>query len=176
MDTSILASIGKLIQPIFTPLGFGSQLGENGWVFAVAAITGLIAKEDVIATFGTLALSLGAVLTETQLEGGVDQVAFLIQATNATVPALIAFIAFNMLTIPCFAAVATAKGEIGEGKFKWTLLFWIVVSFLVSSMVYTIGEWAWTAAIWAVAVAAVTVGIALYNKVMDKKERALLKK
>jgi len=43
-------------------------------------------------------------------------------------------------------------------------------------MVYTIGEWAWTAAIWAVAVAAVTVGIALYNKVMDKKERALLKK
>lgn len=176
MDTSILASIGKLIQPIFTPLGFGSQLGENGWVFAVAAITGLIAKEDVIATFGTLALSLGAVLTETQLEGGVDQVAFLIQATDATVPALIAFIAFNMLTIPCFAAVATAKGEIGEGKFKWTLLFWIVVSFLVSSMVYTIGEWAWTAAIWAVAVAAVTVGIALYNKVMDKKERALLKK
>lgn len=176
MDTSILASIGKLIQPIFTPLGFGSQLGENGWVFAVAAITGLIAKEDVIATFGTLALSLGAVLTEAQLEGGVDQVAFLIQATNATVPALIAFIAFNMLTIPCFAAVATAKGEIGEGKFKWTLLFWIVVSYLVSSMVYTIGEWTWTAAIWVVVAAAVTVGIALYNKAMDKKERTLLKK
>ncbi len=176
MDTSILASVGKLIQPIFTPLGFGSQLNANGWVFAVAAITGLIAKEDVIATFGTLALSLGAVLSESQLEGGIDQVAFLIEATNIGVPALIAFIAFNMLTIPCFAAVATAKGEVGKGKFKWTLLFWIVVSCLASSMVYTIGEWWWTAFIWSAVAVVVGVGISLYNKKMDKREQPLYKR
>lgn len=170
MDVSILASIGKLIQPIFTPLGFGSQLNSNGWVFAVAAILGLIAKEDVIAAFGSLAACLGAVLTEAQLESGIDQVAFLIGATNITVPALISFIAFNMLTIPCFAAVATARGEIGKGKFKWTLLFWIFTSFLVSSIVYTVGEWAWTVVIWAVVAAAVVVGIVMYNKYMNKKE------
>ena len=170
MDVSILASIGKLIQPIFTPLGFGSQLNSNGWVFAVAAILGLIAKEDVIAAFGSLAACLGAVLTEAQLESGIAQVAFLIGATNITVPALISFIAFNMLTIPCFAAVATARGEIGKNKFKWTLLFWIFTSFLVSSIVYTVGEWAWTVVIWAVVAAAVVVGIVMYNKYMNKKE------
>ncbi|MDE7296217.1 MAG: ferrous iron transporter B, partial [Clostridia bacterium] len=58
MNESILGSIGMLIQPLFTPLGFGSQLGASGWVFAVAALTGLVAKENVIATFGTLAASV----------------------------------------------------------------------------------------------------------------------
>ncbi|MBO5775920.1 MAG: ferrous iron transporter B, partial [Clostridia bacterium] len=53
IDESILAGIGGLIQPLFTPLGFGSQLGTWGGVFAVGAITGLIAKENVVATFGT---------------------------------------------------------------------------------------------------------------------------
>ena len=60
IDESILAGIGGLIQPVFTPLGFGSQLGAMGWVFAVGAITGLIAKENVIATFGTLAACIVA--------------------------------------------------------------------------------------------------------------------
>jgi len=169
MDQSILASIGKLIQPLFTPLGFGSQLSASGWVFAVAAITGLIAKEDVIATFGTLAACLIAGF-EMQDEG-VSAVFILIRETGVTIPALIAFIAFNMLTIPCFAAVATAKGEIGKEKFKWTLLFWIVTSYLVSCMVYTIGEFWWTSFIWAAAAAIVTVGIVLYNKKADKKAK-----
>ncbi len=173
MNESILASIGKLIQPLFTPLGFGSQLNHNGWVFAVAAITGLIAKEDVIATFGTLAMSLGAVLTETQIEGGVAQVAYLIGETGVGIPALIAFIAFNMLTIPCFASVATAKGELGKGKFRWTLLFWITVSYLVSAMVYTVGEWWWTALIWLIVGATAVVGVIVHNKRTDK--RAMLK-
>jgi uncharacterized membrane protein len=75
-----------------------------------------------------------------------------------------------MLTIPCFAAVATARAEIGKNKFKWTLLFWIFVSFLVSSIVYTVGEWAWTVAIWAVVAVVAVVGIVLYNKHMNKKE------
>ncbi len=170
MDTSILASIGKLIQPIFTPLGFGSQLNEKGWVFAVAAITGLIAKEDVIATFGTLAVSLGAKLSEAQLESGVAQVEYLIKATGVGVPALIAFIAFNMLTVPCFAAVAAARGEIGKGKFKWTLLFWITVSFLASTIVYTVGEFVWPVAVWLVVAAVAVVGIVFYNKYADKKD------
>ena len=175
MDTSILASLGKLIQPIFTPLGFGAQLNANGWVFAVAAITGLIAKEDVIATFGTLAACVSAGFLGAT-EEGIYEVGVMINATGIGVPALIAFIAFNMLTIPCFAAVAAARGEIGKGKFKWTLLFWIVTSFLVSSIVYTIGEWWWTSFVWAAVVVFAVVGIVAYNKYADKKEKTLLHK
>ena len=173
MDTSILASVGKLIQPIFTPLGFGGQLNSNGWVFAVAAITGLIAKEDVIATFGTLAACIAASFAGAT-EEGIYEVTVMIQETGIGVPALIAFIAFNMLTIPCFAAVAAAKGEIGKGKFKWTLLFWIVTSYLVSSIVYTVGEFVWPIAIWLALAVVAFIGIVWYNKKADQK--ALYKK
>ena len=171
MDESILASLGKLIQPLFTPLGFGSQLNSNGWVFAVAAITGLIAKEDVIATFGTLAACLiSGFEISGAYEEGVQEVMVMITQTGVSVSALIAFIAFNMLTIPCFAAVAAAKGEIGKGKFKWTLLFWIFTSYLVSAIVYTVGEFVWPIAIWIVLAMLVTVAIVLYNKKQDKKK------
>ncbi len=163
IDQSILAGIGGLIQPLFTPLGFGSQLGSMGWVFAVGAITGLIAKENVIATFGTLAACIVAGFEGT--EEGIAEVAVMIQATGANVPAMISFIVFNMTTIPCFAAVAAAKGELGsKKKFTYTLIFWIVTSYLVSSMIYLIGSWWWTVfifvAVWAVAI----VAIILYNK------------
>ena len=178
MDKSILASLGKLIQPIFTPLGFGSQLNTNGWVFAVAAITGLIAKEDVIATFGTLAACIGGVIAETEIEGA-GEVAAIIAKTGVTIPALIAFIAFNMLTIPCFAAVAAAKGEIGKGKFRQTLFFWIFTSFVVSSIVFCFGSMLATWSTWSVlasiawlAVGVLSIiGIAWYNRYMDKKEQ-----
>ena len=174
MDQSILASIGQFVMPLFTPLGFGSQLTSWGWVFAVAAVTGLIAKEDVLATFATLAACTGITVAG-GLEEGVGEVMAMIQVTEIGIPALISFIAFNMLTIPCFAAAATAKAEVGKGKFRWTLLFWVVTSYVVSSMVYTIGEWAWTAIIWAIVAAVVVAGIALYNKSAAKKE-ALQKK
>ena len=170
MDTSILASLGKLIQPFFTPLGFGAQLSADGWVFAVAAITGLIAKEDVIATFGVLAACISSGFLGAT-EDGIYEVGVMIAETGITIPALVSFIAFNMLTIPCFAAVAAAKGELGKGKFRWTLLFWLATSYIVSSMVYTIGEWWWTALIWAAIAAVVVLGIILYNKFMDKKEK-----
>ncbi|MDE7395921.1 MAG: ferrous iron transporter B [Clostridiales bacterium] len=173
MNESILAQIGKLIQPIFTPLGFGKQIGAYGWVFAVAAITGLIAKENVIATFGTLGACLiaiganvGGVTADTLLadEEGITSAIAMVQATGITIPALLAFIAFNMTTIPCFAAVATAKAELGKGRFVGTLVFWLVASYIIAAVVYTIGSWWWTAFIWA-AVAAVTVTlIVLRNK------------
>jgi len=162
MQTSILASIGQLIQPIFTPLGFGSQLGAAaGWVFAVAAITGLIAKENVIATFSVLAAMFVAGFEGT--EEGVAEAVVLISNTGITVPALISFIAFNMLTIPCFAACATAKAELPKGKFKWTLLFWVVTSYFVSAMIYTVGSWWWTLFIWLAVIAVIVTFIVLRN-------------
>ena len=147
VEDSILGSIGQLIQPLFTPLGFGSQLTSIGWIFAVAAITGLIAKENVIATF----ISLGAVAVAFLNSGAVDPSVIeaieadedgitatvaMIHATGITWQGCISFIAFNMLTIPCFAACATAKAELPKGKFKWTLLFWVVTSFIGSAFVY----------------------------------------
>ena len=147
VEDSILGSIGQLIQPLFTPLGFGSQLTSIGWIFAVAAITGLIAKENVIVTF----ISLGAVAVAFLNSGAVDPsiieaieadedgitaTVAMIHATGITWQGCISFIAFNMLTIPCFAACATAKAELPKGKFKWTLLFWIVTSFIGSAFVY----------------------------------------
>ena len=170
MQSSILASIGMFLQPVFTPLGFGSQLGQFGWVFAVAAITGLIAKENVIATFTTLALCIGAYAGE-GTEEGIEELTGLINiimgdtgiSRGEFIAALIAFIAFNMTTIPCFAACATAKAELPKGKFKWTLLFWVATSYVVSSMIYTIGAYVWPLAIWVVIIAAVTALIVLKN-------------
>lgn len=163
MNLSILAGIGQLVQPIFTPLGFGSQLGSWGWVFVVAAVSGLIAKENVIATFGTLAACIVAGFEGG--EEGLEAVVTMIQATGITIPALIAFIAFNMLTIPCFAAVATAKAELPSKKsYRYTLLFWIVTSYLVATAIYLIGSWWWTSLIFLALFAAAIALIILNNK------------
>jgi len=171
INESILAGISQLVQPLFTPLGFGSQLGQYGWVFVVAAVAGLIAKENVIATFATLASCLVAMANlnigglDLAAEEGIDAVQAMILATGISVPALIAFIAFNMTTIPCFAAVGTAKAELGDKKrFNGTLIFWIASSYVISAMVYTIGSWWWTTFIWAAVAAAVTCFIIFRNK------------
>lgn len=172
MESSILAGLGKLVQPLFTPLGFGSQLGATGWVFVVAAITGLIAKENVIATFGVLAACLGYAYNGDADAEGIIAASIMISATGITIPALISFIAFNMTTIPCFAAVATAKAELGSKKrFNYTLIFWLVVSYLTGTVVYLVGSWWWTVFIF-LALAALAVGlIILYNKKRDGKLR-----
>ena len=170
MSSSILASLGMLIQPLFTPLGFGSQLVAGGWVFAVAAITGLIAKENVIATFGTLAAAISTTFDpDLAGEDGVEAIEALMGVTDISGAALIAFIAFNMLTIPCFAAVATAKGELSKKSFRWTLLFWIASSYVAAAMIYTIGAFIWPVAIWAVAWAAAIVAIVFINRHLKKK-------
>ncbi len=173
INDSILADIGKFLQPIFTPLGFGSQLGEHGWVFIVAAITGLIAKENVVATLGTLAACVAKTVIDVETDGGAGAIYELMQVTGISVSALLAFIAFNMTTIPCFAAVAAAKGEMPNKKtFNYTLLFWVLTSVLVASAVYTIGEFVWPVAIWVVVLGvAITVMITV-----NKKKGKLLKK
>ena len=164
INESILASIGMFVQPLFTPLGFGAQLQNWGWVFVVAAVTGLIAKENVIATFGVLAACIiGSALPED--EEGISYVVAMIDATGITVPALIAFIAFNMTTIPCFAAVATARAELPSKKsFNWTLLFWLVTSYIVAAAVYTVGSWWWTIFLWLAAAVLISLGIVWFNR------------
>ena len=89
----------------------------------------------------------------------------MIAATGIDVPGLIAFIAFNMLTIPCFAAVATAKAELPTKKsYRMTLLFWVGTSYVVSMMIYLISAWWWTVFIFAAIWAAIITLIVLDNK------------
>ena len=183
INKSILASVSMLVQPLFTPLGFGSQLGEYGWVFVLAAVSGLIAKENVISTFGTLAACLTAIpavadkigLANISSEAGIGAVKAMIAATGIGIPGLLAFIAFNMTTIPCFAAVGTAKAELQNNRrYKWTLFFWIATSYIVGAMLYTIGSAWWTAFIWAAVIAAVAVIIVMRNKNLAAKENRTL--
>ena len=171
MQNSILASIGMFIQPLFTPLGFGSQLTSIGWVFAVAAITGLIAKENVIATFITLGAVAVAYINSGAVdpaiieaieadEEGITAVTQMIHATNISWQGCISFIAFNMLTIPCFAACATAKGELRKGTFKNTLLFWIIASFLGAGFTYAfLSCFSLNSLAWAIPVTIVLIGV-----------------
>ena len=189
IDKSILASLGSFIQPIFTPLGFGSQLATFGWVFAVAAVMGLIAKENVLAAFLTIASVILALASSNSLvlanpdvltpeilaglenviasgefsEEGYEVVA-MIAATGITWQGLIAFIVFNMSTIPCFAAVATARGELGKGKFKWTLLFWLATSYIASSVTYLVLTWWWTSFIFLAVLVVVILIVNIWNK------------
>ena len=183
INKSILASVSMLVQPLFTPLGFGSQLGEYGWVFVLAAVSGLIAKENVISTFGTLAACLTAIpavadkigLANISSEAGIGAVKAMIAATGIGIPGLLAFIAFNMTTIPCFAAVGTAKAELQDNRrYKWTLFFWVATSYIVGAMLYTIGSAWWTAFIWAAVIAAVAVIIVMRNKSLAAKENRTL--
>lgn len=182
INESILANVAMLVQPVFTPLGFGSQLGEFGWVFVVAAISGLIAKENVIGTFATLAscLAAGGHIDinglDIMAENGIDAVRAMIMANPAiTGAALVAFIAFNMTTIPCFAAVGTAKAELQNKKrFNYTLLFWAAASYVIGAMIYTVGAWWWTCFIWAVIAAGTVTFIVLRNKKLAKKESLTL--
>ena len=190
-EGSILESLGSFIQPIFTPVGFGSQLSSFGFVFAVAALTGLIAKENVVSTFAALSAIIIAARPEIiaaieamgDVEEGVESTYAMIYATGITWQGCISFIAFNMLTIPCFAAVATAKAELPKGTFKWTILFWLVVSFTVSTFVYSFlslftndgSTLAWSIPV-TISLVSVFVlaafGVHYYNKYQDRKVRA----
>ena len=162
---SILASIGMFIQPIFTPLGFGSQLNSNGWVFSVSCISGMVAKESVTATFGTLSG------IDTEAAGGAAKaVAQMVSSTGITNAGLLSFMVFNILNIPCFASVATAKGELSPKAFKGTLAFWLITSYVIASFTYLVFEWTWTLSIILPFIALCFVGSYFYNSYMTKKE------
>lgn len=118
---SIIGSISSLIAPIFIPLGFGQ--GSNGWVFIVASFTGLIAKEMIPSTLGTIA----------QISGG--DLGSIISAMSSG--SAFAFMAFNLLTIPCIASVSAARAELKSGKkLLITILLWLGISYVTSSLIY----------------------------------------
>lgn len=174
MSNSVLANIGQFIKPLFVPVGFG--VPTLGWVFVVASIAGLIAKENIVATMGTLAASVLAA-SGISITAGEDAITIFVKQLSALgspiydpffaehgAAILLAFIAFNMLTIPCVATIATAKGEMPKDKFKWTILFWIVTSFIVASAIFCIGSWWWTLFIYLAGAILVAFFLIVYNK------------
>jgi ferrous iron transport protein B len=132
MDHSILANIGSAIAWIFSPLGWGD------WKGAVAAITGLIAKENVVGTFGILYGGLDEVS-----EDGVEVWANLAAAFTAL--SAFSFLVFNLLCAPCFAAMGAIKREMNNSKWFWTAIgYQCGFAYLIALFVYQIGFWAQT--------------------------------
>ena len=124
---SILASIGRVIAPIFAPLGFGD------WKSAVASLTGLVAKENVVATFGVLFGIADAAENTPEL---VNQIATIFTSASG-----LAFIAFNMINAPCFAAIGAIKREMGSWKWMWiTIGFQTLTAYIVALIINQVGS------------------------------------
>ena len=130
LNDSILASIGNVIAPIFAPLGW-TKAGE-GWKMAVAAITGLIAKENVVATFGMLFGFAEVAKDGSEIWGNLAQVMTPIAAYG--------FLVFNLLCAPCFAAMGAIKREMNNAKWFWFAIgYQCGLAYIVSLCIYQFG-------------------------------------
>ncbi|MBD5541767.1 MAG: ferrous iron transport protein B [Lachnospiraceae bacterium] len=127
LDSSILAAMGSVIAPLFIPLGWGD------WKMAVAAVTGLIAKENVVGTFGVL-FGFAEVAEDGseiwgQLAGSMTQIA------------AYSFLVFNLLCAPCFAAMGAIKREMNNAKWFWFAIgYQTGLAYLVSLCIFQIGN------------------------------------
>lgn len=126
LNYSILASLGSVIAPVFAPLGWGD------WKMAVAAVTGLIAKENVVGTFGIL-FGFAEVAEEgNEIWGQL--------AGSMTAAAGYSFLVFNLLCAPCFAAMGAIKREMNNGKwFAFAIGYQCLLAYVVSLVVYQLG-------------------------------------
>ncbi len=128
MDHSILARIGSIVAPIFTPLGWGN------WKAAVAAITGLVAKENVVGTFGIL---YGV---EEVAEAG-DEIWGMLAASYTQVAAY-SFLVFNLLCAPCFAAMGAIKREMNSTTWFFRAIgYQCGLAYVVAFCINQIGTW-----------------------------------
>ncbi len=127
MEESILAKVGSIVAPIFAPLGFGS------WKPTVGAVTGLIAKENVVGTFGVL-------------YGHMDEVAedgaeiWKLVAASFTTLSAYSYLVFNLLCAPCFAAIGAIRREMNN--WKWTVFavaYMCIFAYAISLMIYQFG-------------------------------------
>ena len=127
LNDSILASIGSVIAPLFAPLGWGD------WKMAVAAVSGLIAKENVVGTFGIL-FGFGDVA-----EDGAELWGQL--AGSLSTVAAYSFLVFNLLCAPCFAAMGAIKREMNNTKWFFTAIgYQTLLAYVVSLCIYQIGN------------------------------------
>ena len=126
----VLAKIGSVIAPIFAPLGWTQ--GGSGWKMAVAAVSGLIAKENVVATFGMLFGFAEVAEDGAEVWGSLAQVLTPIAAYG--------YLVFNLLCAPCFAAMGAIKREMNNPKWFWFAIgYQCGLAYVVSLCIYQIG-------------------------------------
>ena len=122
LDSSILARVGHAIAWIFAPLGFGN------WQATVASVTGLVAKENIVGTLGIL-------------YGGGDGTVYQTMAASFTLVSGYAFMAFNLLCAPCFAAMGAIKREMNNAKWFWIAIgYQCGFAYLVALVINQIGN------------------------------------
>ncbi len=131
INNSFLAMIGSLFAWAFTPLGFGD------WKAAVATITGLIAKENVVATFGVI-------FGNAEVSEAGEEIWILLRENYSAI-AMYAFLIFNLLCAPCFAAIGAIKREMNN--MKWTLFaigYQTLFAYLTALCIYQLGTFVMT--------------------------------
>ena len=127
LNDSILSKIGSIIAPLFIPLGWGD------WKMAVAAVTGLIAKENVVGTFGVLFGFAEVAENGNEVWGQL--------AGSMTQIAAYSFLVFNLLCAPCFAAMGAIKREMNNTKWFWTAIgYQCGLAYVVSLCIYQLGS------------------------------------
>ena len=127
IEQSMLASIGRFIAPIFTPLGW------DNWRASVASITGLVAKESVVGTFGVLYGFSSVADNGAEVWGRLQ--------SSFTMLSAYSFLIFNLLCAPCFAAIGAVRTEMNSGK--WTLFsvgYQTGFAYIIALIVYEIGS------------------------------------
>ena len=163
IDYSILAAIGKGISWIFIPLGWGD------WKSAVAAVTGLVAKENVVGTFGIL-FHYGEV-------GEAGEEIWANLSANMTAIAAYSYLVFNLLCAPCFAAMGAIKREMNNAKWFWFAIgYQCGLAYLLSLCIFQIGglfTGAATFGFWTIVAIAIIIGF-IYMLVRPYKESTTL--
>lgn len=158
LDSSILSAIGGIVAPIFAPLGWGD------WKMAVAAVTGLIAKENVVGTFGVL---FG--FAEVNADNGIEIWGQL--AANMTALSAYSFLIFNLLCAPCFAAMGAIKREMNNAKWFWFAIgYQTLLAYVVSLCVYQVGTFV-TKGIWGIGTVAAFILIAGFLYLLFRPHR-----
>lgn len=127
LSQGFLAVIGSLIAPIFIPLGFGN------WQAAVATITGLVAKENVVGTFGVLFGFAEVAEDGAEIWGTL--------ATSFTAVSAYSFLVFNLICAPCFAAIGAIKREMNSAKWTWFAIgYQTLFAYAIALCVFQIGN------------------------------------
>ncbi|MDR3758693.1 ferrous iron transport protein B [Enterocloster sp.] len=157
LSDGLLAVIGRGISWIFAPLGWGS------WQAAVAAITGLVAKENVVGTFGIL-FGFAEVAEDGQEIWGT-------MAQTFTAVSAYSFLVFNLLCAPCFAAIGAIKREMNNAKWTWFAIgYQTALAYAVSLCIYQLGTW-FTTGTFGIGAAVALLVIALFIYLMVRPYR-----
>jgi ferrous iron transport protein B len=172
-DLCILKFFGDAVKWIFVPLGFAQD--ADSWKLIVAILTGLLAKEAVVSTMGVLYQAQGYDANAPEYDPNVqvrEESVTTALAGVFTPLTAISFIIFNLLVIPCFAAVATARSELKSAKWTFFIIaFWFATAWITSFVVYQTGSLLQNVNLTNVIIAVFIIGVILYAVFRRKSKK-----